>query len=72
VHFCAIDNAIEIVSMSRETQRCATRCGNGRRDRVPRGRMTAFVELALQRALDHLPPAESQSQTSRQNRAESR
>jgi hypothetical protein len=28
---------------------------------VPRGAMTRFVEQALQRALDHLPAAESRS-----------
>jgi hypothetical protein len=42
------------------------------RDRVPRGAMTKFVELALQRALDDPPTFISQSRASRQNRAESR
>ena len=39
---------------------------------VPRGAMTKFVELALQRALDDPPTFTSQSRASRQNRAESR
>ena len=39
---------------------------------VPRGAMTKFVELALQRALDDLPTFTSRSRASRQNRTESR
>ena len=35
------------------------------RDRVPRGKMTRFVEQALLRALDQLPAAEPRSRTSR-------
>jgi hypothetical protein len=42
------------------------------RDRVPQGRMTAFVEQALLHALDHLTAAESRFRASRQNHAESR
>ena len=39
---------------------------------VPRGAMTKFVELALQRALDDAPMFTSESRASRKNRPESR